>query len=40
MLVFDAALCIALAIGLEVAEVSDVTVAVFWSAMLFAEGID
>ena len=40
MLVFDTALCVALGVGLEIAEVADVTFAILWSTMLFAEWID
>lgn len=36
----DGALCIALAVGLDVAEVADVAVAVRGAAVLLAEGID
>jgi hypothetical protein len=38
--VLDAALGIALAVRLEVAEVADVAVAVAGRAVLFAEGVD
>ena len=38
--VLDAALGVALAIRLEVAEIADVAVAVAGRAVLFAEGVD
>lgn len=38
--VFLRALAVALAVGLEVSEVADVAVAVFWRAVFFAVGVD
>lgn len=40
VLVFDRALAVALAVGLEVAQVSYVALAVLWGAVLLAVGVD
>jgi hypothetical protein len=40
VLVGGAALCVALAVCLEVAEIADVAFAVFWGAVSLAVGVD
>ena len=40
MLVGDAAFSIALTVGLEIAEITNMTVGVVWGSVLLAEGID